>query len=152
MCANFFNLSHRLCRRAKQTKTDADNANYRLARRKAKKAWFAAQQKQNSVTYAKAMGPGGRSKAFWKILKQNFGDTKNQSIPTLVDGPNSFISDISKATILNSYFVEQSTLDLSIEPQLPVFLPQRDLKTNVPINQITISPAKVFFCAEFTRR
>jgi len=64
-----FKLSHVLYRRARQTKSEADNTKHCFARRKAKKAWFVTQQKHNAITYAKATGPGGRSKAFWKILK-----------------------------------------------------------------------------------
>jgi hypothetical protein len=133
-----------LYRRARQTKSEADNAKHCLARRKAKKAWFVAQQKHNALTYAKATGPGGRSKAFWKILKQNFGRKNNPSIPTLIDGKNVFTSDSAKATLLNTYFVEQSTLDLRAEPPLPDFMSQRDLKTDVCIDTITVSPAMVF--------
>ena len=95
--------------------------------------------------YAKATGPGGHSKAFWKILKQNFGNTANDSIPMLIDGPTNCISDVSKATLLNKYFVEQSTLDLSNEPQLSEFLPHRDLKSNVHIDLVACSSSKVFF-------
>ena len=78
-----FNKSHKLCRLAKSTKTQADNAKFVIARRKAKKEWFKAQQMHNAKMYAKATGPGSRSKGFWKILKQNFGNTKSQTTPTL---------------------------------------------------------------------
>ena len=71
-----FNKSHKLCRRAKNTKSLNDNAKFAIARTKAKKAWFKAQESHNAQMYAKAMGPGSRSKVFWKILKQNFGNTK----------------------------------------------------------------------------
>ena len=139
-----FNRSHTLCRRASQTGNNTDKIKFCLARRKAKKAWFEARQKNSAKLYAKATGPGGRSKAFWKILKQNFGNNKNQSIPTLVDGLNSYTSDASKACILNAYFVEQSTLELTNEPDLPDFMPQRDLKTDASIEEIFINPVQVF--------
>jgi len=139
-----FKRSHMLCRRAKRTKSNADNIKFCLARKKAKKAWHAAKEKQNAKIYAKAMGPGGRSKAYWKILKQNFGNKNNQSIPTLIDGTHTYISDASKAELLNTYFVEQSTLDLINEPQLPDFECKRDLKTDAIIEEISINSAQVF--------
>ncbi len=76
----------------------------------------------NEKMYAKATGPGCRSKVFWKILKQTSGNKKSQSIPTLIDATNIYTSDLSKATLLNAYFVDQSTLDLTNEPPLPDFL------------------------------
>ena len=88
-----FNRSHSLRRRATRTQNKADNAQFCIARWKAKKAWFEAQQKRNEKIYAIATGPGGRSKAFWKILKQNFGSKDNQGIPMLVDGSNIYTTD-----------------------------------------------------------
>ena len=139
-----FNKSHRLCRRAKSTKTHADNAKFVIARRKAKKAWFGAQQTHHAKMYAKATGPGGHSKVFWKILKQNFGNTKSQTIPTLIDGPNVYTTDCSKATVLNAYFVEQSTLDLSNQPRLPDVATESDLLTDCRIDGINVSIPAVY--------
>ena len=55
-----FKRPHALCRLAKQTKNNADNAEFCHAKRKAKKAWFDAQQKHHAKIYAKVMGPGGQ--------------------------------------------------------------------------------------------
>ena len=139
-----FKKSHKLCRHAKTTKNRADNAKFLIARRKAKKEFFKAQQIHNEKLYAKATGPGCRSKVFWKILKQTSGNKKSQSIPTLIDATNIYTSDLSKATLLNAYFVDQSTLDLTNEPPLPDFSLEVETQTGCRIDSINVNPPAVF--------
>ena len=66
----------------------------------------------------------------------------------LVEGSNIYTSDISKATLLNTFFVEQSTLDLSNEPDLLDFIPERDLKTGASIQKICHQPGESFCCVK----
>ena len=141
-----FKQSHMLGRRANKTKTKYDILQHIIARRKAKKEWFKEQQKHNARIYAKSTGPGSQAKAFWKILKQNFGESKRTNIPTLIDGFKLLTDDSSKADCLNAYFVEQSTLDLASEPVLPYCtgLPRSDLENDGCLTEITVDPLIVF--------
>jgi len=58
-----------------------------------------------------------KSNTFWKLIKSNLRQSNSQSIPTLCeDGSFCVVDDTDIASILNNYFVDQSTLDLSQEP------------------------------------
>ena len=143
-----FRKSHMLCRRANQTKTKYDITNHIVARRKAKREFFREQQKHNARVYAKCTGPGCQAKAFWKILKQNLGDNKSTTIPTLIDGAAVLTDDVSKSNCLNAYFVEQSTLDLANEPLLPSPMDNGPLygasSNNCFLEEITVDPSIVY--------
>ena len=114
-----FKNTHKLHRLATLSKDATDLENHRNARRIAKKAWYQAQKHYHEKIYKNSNSPGGRSKAFWKILKSNFSQKKHISVPTLTDGLANYTTDLSKATLLNEYFASQSFLNLALEPDLP---------------------------------
>jgi len=61
----------------------------------------------------------------------NYGKTKEVSIPSLREGPAFVTEDNMKASLLNEHFASQSTLDLTLEPVLP--LVTRSTVHNVPL-------------------
>jgi len=140
---NCFNKTHRLLRRARQTKSLVDIENHRFARRAAKNAWYKAQNKFHKKLYKKTLGTGGRAKAYWKIFKLNFKENTVQNVPTLIDeNGTAYTSDASKATVLNKYFGSKSTLNLFNEPALRTELHKLTEVTTCTIN---VSSSSVFY-------
>jgi hypothetical protein len=68
----FFKKSHKLCRLAKQTKLHSDKVKHALARRKAKKAWFVAQQKKQRETLCQSHGTRKSVKIFLENFETKF--------------------------------------------------------------------------------
>ena len=54
-----------------------------------------------------------------------------------------FTTNVSKAELLNTSFLEQSTLDLRLQPILPDFEPKLDLKTQRCIDSVPVDPQTV---------
>ena len=80
------------------------------------------------------------NKKYWNIVKQLFGNKIKKSIPTLIDNNIHYTSDHEKATLLNDFFVEQSTLpDPTPDFQLPAF----NYLTDKRLEQIEVTPFQV---------
>lgn len=56
-------------------------------------------------------------KKYWSIVKNIYGNKVKSSIPTLVDNNTQYSTPLEKATLLNDYFAEQSTLP----PESPTY-------------------------------
>ena len=79
-------------------------------------------------------------KTFWSIAKHLYGNKIKQPIPTLVHGNRHYTLDVEKATLLNDYFTQQSTLP----PPSPDFsLPQFQYITQSRLTDIEFTPYQV---------
>ena len=73
------------------------------------------------------------SKDWWKITKQFLKQNKDSDIPPLIKNGNHFNSPEDKASLFNSYFCDQSTIDDS-----QATLPPCDIPNNI-LNEIHIT-------------
>ena len=105
-----FRRCHRLHKIAMTTKSDVDIENHKQARRLAKTEWKSAQKIYYEKIHKKMDNPDSKNKMYWKLTKATFGQNKMQSIPMLISNGITYTDDTSKATILNTFFAEQSSL------------------------------------------
>ncbi len=72
-------------------------------------------------------------KKYWSIVKSIYGNKVKGNIPTLIDNNVQYSTPLEKATLLNEYFAEQSTLP----PEPPTFsLPPFHYITNARLDHI----------------
>ena len=84
--------------------------------------------------------PSMGCKQFWSIAKQLYGNKIKQPIPTLIHNNQQYSSNEEKATLLNNYFAEQSTLP---DPPSDFSLPDFNYITNSRLDEIIITPYQV---------
>ena len=87
-----------------------------------------AKKLQNNKTF---------DKAYWKLLKTNYANERDQNIPTLVDDDEIFCDAQEKANLLNIFFCEKSTLPPPDQNQTVPVLPPL---TRNKISYIVCSP------------
>ena len=78
-------------------------------------------------------------KKYWNIVKQLYGNKIKQPIPTLIDNNNYYVTDESKACLLNEYFAQQSIF----VPPPNCHLPEFTYITDSRLESIDITPFKV---------
>ena len=133
-----FRKCHRYHRIAQRTKNQVDIENHRVARKAAKAAWKHAKDEHVKRLYSKMTNPVQCQKNYWKFMKTIVG-VKQMSIPTLIcDGLN-YTSSVDKCELLNSFFVDQTKLNCTSEPKLPVLT----MKTDDYLSHIEVSESEV---------
>ena len=108
-----FRRCHRLHKIAMKSKSVTDIENHRVARREAKHEWKLAQQVFNEKMNKKLEDPTTRTKTYWRLIKATLGQNKIQNIPTLIANGITHTDDTSKATLLNEFFVSQTSQALA---------------------------------------
>ena len=100
---------------------------------KLKKSYFERQM-------YKLNDPNLSCKTFWSIAKQLYGNKLKKPIPTLIDNNVNYVTDVSKANLLNEYFANQSTLP----PPSPTYqLPEFRYLTDTRLGQIQTTPYNI---------
>jgi len=108
-----FKNCHRAHNIALQDNTPECKENHRVAHRVAKNAWRLAQNHYYAQLRYKLACPGNQTKIHFKLLKSICGNKIISNTPTLKNEYEFAESNLDKATFLNDFFVEQSTLNLS---------------------------------------
>ena len=80
------------------------------------------------------------NKKYWNIVKRLFGNKIKKPIPTLIDNNTHYTTDKAKATLLNDFFVEQSTLP---DPNPNFRLPPFSYLTDKRLEHIEVTPFQV---------
>ena len=122
------------------TKNQVDIENHRNVRREIKLAWKEAKTKFNENMAEKLQNNKTSDKAYWKLLKTNYANERDQNSPTLVDDDEIFCDAQEKANLLNIFFCEKSTLPPPDQNQTVPVLP---LLTRNKISDIVCSPQEV---------
>ena len=132
------------CRRLnkirKMTKNQVDIENHRNVRREVKLAWKEAKTEFNENMAEKLQNDKTSDKAYWKLLKTNYANERDQNIPTLVDDDEIFCDAQEKANLLNIFFCEKSMLPPPDQNQTVSVLPPL---TRNKVSDIVCSPQKV---------
>ncbi|MES9881747.1 MAG: reverse transcriptase family protein [Sedimenticola sp.] len=129
----------RLYRKAKRTNTITNWAKFRTKRNLVIAEIKKAKTKYNDDLALKLKSNDTDIKLFWKISKQllNLNNTQ-RSLPTLEYNGNSYESDIDKASLLNDYFITQSTVDdTQSDPLYP------SVPTNIALSSFNITPTDI---------
>ena len=122
------------------TKNPVDIKNHRNVRREVKLAWKEAKTKFNENMTEKLQNNKTADKAYWKLLKTNYANERDQNIPTLVDDDEIFCDPQEKTNLLNIFFCEKSTLPPPDQNQTVPVLPPL---TRNKISDIVCSPQEV---------
>lgn len=102
----------RLYRRAKRTNNDTCWANFRAQRNKVISEIKKAKTKYNDDLSDKLKNCNTDPKLFWKVSKQLLNLNKSQrSLPDLQHNGQVYETDPDKASLLNDFFISQSTID-----------------------------------------
>ena len=130
---------HRLHKIAQRSNSAGDIECHKLARKMAKSAWKRARKNYDEKMRAKLNNNDYSQKYYWKFVKNTMG-RGSISIPMLVDGSKNYITDLEKCEAVNDFFVSQMTLNINVEPILPVL----NFKTDLRLANIVVSENDVF--------
>ena len=90
--------------------------------------------------HKKMENPDSKNKMYWKLTKATFGQNKMQSISMLIANGITHTDDTSKATILNNFFAEQSSLSADEFDQSN---DSHALHNSLELNSITIENSNI---------
>jgi hypothetical protein len=121
------NVRDRLRRRFSKNKSPHNLELYKQARTEAKDAINNAKCAYFSRMIQRLQDPETVPKEYHKLCKRFFYGKSQNGIPPIIDNTIIHASPISKATVLNNYFAENSTL---IEPTDAFALPPLQFKTD----------------------
>ena len=130
--------SFRAYKLQKRTKAQHHIDSYKEKHRIAKQAFRQARLDYYNNISTKLQDPSTTPKYFWKLVKTVYNNTKQSTIPVLLDNGIQHTNDLDKAEILNNYFISQTKLPASNTP-LPTFT----YLTHARLLNITITPTSV---------
>ena len=139
-----FRVRNRLHKKFKRTKLLDDEIRWKQCRSNTKLVINQAKKKYYDKLYKKLEDPKTAQKQYWNIAKQLYGAKLNKSIPAVIDSGRPIKTASEKCEIFNTFFVEQSRLDVPTGHMLP----ELKYETMSRLNNVSVNEQDVLKALE----